>query len=103
MSLEDWQHGLQTGLQQSFYPAVRRRNESWLLACKRIIDHTVAPEMRPMALELLHQAMLAAERDMKNDADIPKTRKDIPKLASASWNVLKIWRSGRDSNPRPPA
>ena len=69
MSLEEWQHGLHTGLEQNFLPALERRNKSWHRACQKIIDHCVAPNMRPLAMKMLHEAMIAAQRDSANDED----------------------------------
>jgi hypothetical protein len=77
MSLEEWRHGLHTGLQQEFEPKARQQNKAWLTACKSIIEHCVAPSMRPMAMQMLHEAMIAAERTA---GDIPKSEIEIPTL-----------------------
>lgn len=78
--MEEWQHGLHTGLEQDFFPALRRRNEDWHRVCQKIIDYCVAPDMRPMAMNMLHGAMTAAQRDVANDEDIPKSEIEIPTL-----------------------
>jgi len=69
MSLEDWRHGLHTGLEQDFIPALRRRDEDWRRVCKKIIDYCVAPEMRTMAMNMLDGAMTAAHRDVADEVE----------------------------------
>lgn len=40
---------------------IRDMNHAWHKACKEIIERCVAPDMYPMAMELLYRARAAAE------------------------------------------